>query len=1306
DLARRRADGTIEFLGRIDRQVKIRGFRLELGEVEAALGRHPEVGEVAVVDRDEPATGGKRLVAYVVRRVAAGQESAGSPHAGPAAPLDPRQLRAFVAAQLPPYMVPAAYVTLDRLPLTANGKLDRRALPAPAEGAVPALGGGEGGPLTPAERLLAGLWTELLGVRQVGADDDFFELGGHSLLATQLVSRVRGELGVELPLRRIFERPTLSGLAQELLALQPPMPATPAMPSAGGGEPPELAGTAPAPAGVGGLAGADAMPPILAVPRDRELPLSFAQERLWFLEQLRPGTPTYNIASALRLRGALDRAALAAALAGVVRRHETLRTTFAVRGGRPVVRIVPEVDWALPLVDLSRLPVARRARAATGLADQDAATPFDLAARPPVRACLLWLGRGPTPAAAPAEPLEHWLLLAVHHIAGDGWSVGVLLGELTELYAAALARRPARLPQLAVQYVDFACWQRGWLQGDVLRRQLDYWRERLRGAPPLTSPPADRPRPALQRWAGEMRPVRLDPALAGELRAAARAQKVTLFMLLAAAMDLVLLRQIGRPDLVLGTPIAGRTRTEVEGLIGLFLNSLALRVQPVAEAGLPALLGQVREVTLGAYAHQELPFEHLVEELAPERNLSQSPLFQVMLVLQNAPWRELRLPGVEAAAVAIDNRSAKVDLTLSLHEAASGLEGVCRYNRDLFDGATVGRLMQQMETLLRAALADPERPLAALPMLRRVERQQLLDWNDTAVRWGDAGCLHQLLAAQARRSPEAPAVGFAGEWLSYRELDGRANGLAHRLRAAGVGPEVLVGLCVERSAEMMVGVLAVLKAGGAYLPLDPSYPRERLAFMLEEAAVPVLLTQRRLASGLAAPAATVICLDAPAGAAPPAVEGPEVMVDPDNLAYVIYTSGSTGRPKGAMNTHRAIVNRLLWMQSAFGLQASDRVVQKTPLSFDVSVWELFWPLLCGAGLVVARPGGHQDTDYLLDLIARERVTTVHFVPSMLRVLLDAPDLSGAGGLRRVVASGEALPAELLARYRERLAVPLYNLYGPTEAAVDVTAWDCLPAVQRLAVGVADPGRGWGGVPIGRPIANTTIRLLDAALQPVPAGVPGELYIGGVQPARGYLRRPELTAERFVPDPESGGAGATAPGAPPGGARLYRTGDLARYLPDGAIDFLGRVDHQVKIRGFRIELGEIEARLARHQAVAAAVVVARGAGAAAQLAAYVVPRPGSSVARGELRQWLAASLPEHMLPSAWVELPALPLTPSGKIDRRALPEPAASGAVQRELVLPRTPLERYLADLWRDALPAGSFGVEDNFFALGGNSLSG
>jgi amino acid adenylation domain-containing protein len=1324
DLARWRADGTIEFLGRIDRQVKIRGFRLELGEVEAVLAHHPEVGEVAVVDRDEPATGGKRLVAYVVRRVAAGQESAGSPHAGPlgdvatpgptAAPLDPRQLRAFVAAQLPPYMVPAAYVTLERLPLTANGKLDRRALPAPeASAGLGAVGGMGGmgatqGPSTPAERLLAGFWTELLGVEQVGVDDDFFELGGHSLLATQLVSRVRGELGVELPLRRVFEHPTLSGLAQELSTLQA------AVPAANGVEPPELAGMAAAVAGVGGLAEAGAMPPILAIPRDRELPLSFAQERMWFLEQLRPGTPTYNISSTLRLWGALDRAALAAALAGVVRRHETLRTTFAVRGGRPVMCIAPAVDGALPLVDLSRLPVARRAPAATGLADQDAATPFDLAARPAVRACLLWLGRGATPAAAPvlaaaagpaarapgapgpaaAEPTEHWLLLAVHHIAADGWSVGVLLGELTELYGAALARRPARLPELAVQYADFACWQRDWLRGDVLRRQLDYWRERLRGAPPLTSPPVDRPRPVLQRWAGEVRPVRFDSALAGELRAAARVQKVTLFMLLAAGLDLVLLRQIGRPDLVLGTPIAGRTRTEVEGLIGLFLNSLALRVQPAAEEGLSALLGQVREVTLGAYAHQELPFEQLVEDLAPERNLSQSPLFQVMLVLQNAPWRELRLPGVEAAAVAIDNRSAKVDLTLSLHEAASGLEGVCRYNRDLFDGGTVGRLMQQMETLLRAALADPERPLTVLPLLSRAERQQLLDWNDTEVRWGEAGCLHQLLAAQARRSPEAPAVSFAGEWLSYAELDGRANGLAHRLRLAGVGPEVLVGLYVERSAEMMVGVLAVLKAGGAYLPLDPSYPRERVAFMLQDAAVPVLLTQQRLVSGLGAPAATVICLDAPGGAAPPAAAGPEVTVDPENLAYVIYTSGSTGRPKGAMNTHRAIVNRLLWMQSAFGLEAADRVVQKTPLSFDVSVWELFWPLLCGAGLVVARPGGHQDTDYLLDLIARERVTTVHFVPSMLRALLDAPDLSGAGGLRRVVASGEVLPTELLARYRERLAVPLYNLYGPTEAAVDVTAWECLPAVRRRAAGASDPGPGRDSVPIGRPVANTTIQLLDAALQPVPVGVPGELYIGGVQPARGYLRRPGLTAERFVPDP-----GAV-------GGRLYRTGDLARYLPDGAIDFLGRVDHQVKIRGFRIELGEIEARLGRHPTVAAAAVLARGSGAAAQLVAYVVPRPGSSVARGELRRWLAASLPEHMLPSAWVELPALPLTPSGKIDRRALPEPAATGAARSDLVMPRTPLERYLADLWRDALPAGSFGIEDNFFALGGNSLIG
>ncbi|HVF59871.1 MAG TPA: amino acid adenylation domain-containing protein [Thermoanaerobaculia bacterium] len=1007
--------------------------------------------------------------------------------------------------------------------------------------------------------------------------------------------------------------------------------------------------------------------------RDGRAALSFAQERLWFLDRLQPGNPIYNLTVVARLRGPLELPLLAACFDEIVRRHEALRTNIVLEDGRPVQVIAPPAARPLRLVDLGAVGPARREAEARRLLAEAAQRPFDLSADPLLRTDIVRLAGD-----------DHVLLLTHHHIVTDDWSIGVLLAELAALYRAYSGGRPSPLPELPIQYADYAQWQRDWLAGKVLEEQLAFWRRHLEGAPAVLDLPADRPRPARQSFRGATLRFTLPEELSAAVRGVARREGATVFMTLLAAFEALLHRLTGQDDLVVGTPIANRGRIELEGLIGLFVNTLAMRTNLGAAGSPPGisfheLMGRVRQTALNAYAHQDLPFEKLVEELQPERDLSRSPIFQVLFQVLRAGG-SLELPGLAVELVAgAEGQVVKFDLVLSMSDGAPGLSGIWRYRRDLFDDSTIARLNEQFRTFLAGAVAHPESPLPELPLLTELELQQLWEWNATGRGYPGADlCLHELIARQVERTPEAIAVSFEGQELTYRELAARVRGLALRLRALGVGPEVRVGICVERSLELVVGLLGILEAGGAYVPLDPSYPRERLEFMLEDAEVPVLLIQERLRDRLPPCRAEIVDVEL-TGEPPSALSGSAAF--PDSPAYVIYTSGSTGRPKGAVITHRSIVNRLLWMQEAYGLTQADRVLQKTPLSFDVSVWELFWPLMTGACLVIARPGGHQDSTYLTGLIAAEDITTLHFVPSMLRVFLAAPDLAGCGSLRRVVCSGEALPRDLAADFFERLGAPLYNLYGPTEAAVDVTAWTCEPALQ-------------GAVPIGRPVANVAIHLLDAHLQQVPVGVPGELYIGGVQLARGYWRRPALTAERFVPDPHAAGG------------RLYRTGDLARYLPDGAIDFLGRIDHQVKIRGVRIELGEIEAALARHPDVAEAVIQVSGQGEDRRLVAYVVARSGEPTLT-DLRRFLSAILPEPMLPGAMVRLEALPLSPNGKIDRKALPEPEASRPrLEREFVAPASTLERDLAALWLTALPVDRVGVHDNFFELGGNSLMG
>ncbi|WP_164021874.1 non-ribosomal peptide synthetase, partial [Pyxidicoccus trucidator] len=1220
------------FLGRLDFQVKVRGFRIELGEIETTLELHPLVRQAVVVARED-SPGDKRLVAYVV------------PPSGAQSPST-TDVRDFLKRRLPEYMVPSAFVALEALPLTFNGKLDRKALPAP-DGALSA-SSEYVAPRNETEQRLAALWSEVLRVERVGIHDNFFTLGGHSLLATQVISRIRTSFGVDLPISALFESPTLEALAASIDAL--------AREALG----PKL-------------------PSLLPVERTGALPLSFAQQRLWFLDQLIPDSALYNMPAPLRLEGTLDTAALERSLTELVRRHEVLRTSFPSEADQPLQVIAPPAPLPLERVDLSALPAAEREAEARRLIEAECRKPFSLAHGPMLRALLLKLA-----------DTEHVLVLNLHHISSDGWSMGVLVREVAALYEAFSQGQPSPLPELPVQYADFAAWQRQWLQGEALEAQFSYWRQQLASAPQVLELPTDRPRPATQSYRGANLARLMPKALSQALAALCQREGVTSFMALMAGFQSLLSRYSGQTDIVVGTDIAGRTHADTEGLIGFFVNQLVMRGDLSGDPSFRELLGRARQAALGAYAHQDVPFEELVRVLNPERSLAHAPIFQVKLALQNTPTVELKLPGLTFRSVEGNTGAAKLDLSLFINETPEGLACLCDYSTDLYDAGTMARLLEHLQVLLEAAVANPDTRLSSLPLLTEAERQQVLvEWNDTRAPLATDTCIHHLFEAQVRRTPDAPALGFEGSWLSYRELDAHSNQLAHHLRSLGVGPEVRVGLCAERSLELVVGLFAILKAGGAYVPLDPSYPRQRLEWMLEDSRPAVILAQPALLARLPeAPGASVVPLslgDESLRGLP--THAPASLTTPDTLAYVIFTSGSTGRPKGAMNSHRAVCNRLLWIQHADALSPQDIVLQKTPFSFDVSVWEFFWPLISGARLVLARPGGHQEPDYLVRLISEQRVTITHFVPSMLQHFLEQPGLESCSSLRRVMCSGEALSPELAQRCLQRLpSAQLHNLYGPTEAAVEVTAFHCLPQ------------HGLRSIPIGRPISNTVIRLLDSHLRPVPTGVPGELFIGGVQVGRGYLARPELTAERFIPDPF-----ASEPGA-----RLYRTGDKARWLADGNIEYLGRLDFQVKVRGLRIELGEIEAALELHPQVRQAVVVVREDSSSGdkRLVAYVVPPSGEQAPDfSALRDALKQKLPEYMVPSAFVSMETLPLNSSGKLDRKALPAPDLSRSEPRSAyVAPRNDVEQRLCDIWALLLGVKQVGIHDNFFELGGDSI--
>ncbi|MGR0140436.1 amino acid adenylation domain-containing protein [Pseudomonas sp. RSP] len=990
---------------------------------------------------------------------------------------------------------------------------------------------------------------------------------------------------------------------------------------------------------------------------DQHLPLSYAQERQWFLWQLDPDSAAYHVPGALRLCGMLDKAALRRSFASLAARHESLRTRLHLDDESRTQQVLPHADIQILEDRTDEAQLKARVEA-------EIARPFDLRQGPLLRVTLLEL-----------NAQEHVLVLVQHHIVSDGWSMGVMVQELMQLYAAYSQGKDCTLTPLPIQYGDYALWQRRWMEAGEKTRQLDYWRQLLGGTQPVLALPLDRPRPAQQRFLGARQDIQLDPGLVTGLKALAQREGVTLFMLLLASFQLFLYRYSGQRDIRVGVPIANRNRVETEALIGFFVNTQVLKADLDAAMSFAELLQHTKRRALEAQAHQDLPFEQLVEALQPERSLSHNPLFQVMFNHQAQVRTAIQqLPGLRVVSLEHETRTAQFDLSLDTQETEDGLWASLTYATDLFDASTAARMLRHWLGLLRGAVADTTRPLQDLAMLDMTERQQILEqWNATARDYPQNQWVHHLIEAQAERQPQATALVFAEQRIDYAELNRRANRLAHRLIEAGVGPDVRVGLAVERSFDMVIGLLAVLKAGGAYVPLDPDYPRERLAYMLDDSGVQLLLTQAPLLSQLPIPQGLETLVLGESSYEQYSEQNPAVALDGENLAYVIYTSGSTGQPKGAGNRHSALLNRLQWMQEAYGLSAADSVLQKTPFSFDVSVWEFFWPLMTGSRLVIAAPGDHRDPARLIHLINAEQVTTLHFVPSMLQAFLQDAAVSSCRSLQRIVCSGEALPVDAQQQVFAKLPhAGLYNLYGPTEAAIDVTHWTCV-----------DEGRDT--VPIGRPIANLGCYLLDDNFEPVPVGVLGELYLGGAGLARGYHRRPALTAERFIAHPFVHGE------------RLYRTGDLARYREDGVIEYAGRIDHQVKLRGLRIELGEIEARLLEHEQVREAAVLAVDG---KYLVGYLVLHHAHGDWREVLGAHLAEHLPDYMVPAQWVLLEQMPLSPNGKLDRKALPKPE----VTHHYIAPQSALEQQIAAIWADVLGVEQVGVNDNFFERGGDSI--
>ncbi|HJT64970.1 MAG TPA: amino acid adenylation domain-containing protein [Pyrinomonadaceae bacterium] len=1264
DEGRYLATGEIEYLGRSDQQVKLRGYRIELGEIEAALREHESVSNAAV------AVCGERLVAYVVpagdlrdldsqtsadqqipavRQLSSSLSRSATPGTAPVS-----ELRTHLQQRLPEYMVPSVYLTLPALPQTPNGKLDRKALPEPDPGAAINATVYEA-PRTPVEEVLAAIVAEVLQVPKVGRQDDFFTLGGHSLLAMQVISRIRKAFQVELPVRVLFETPTLARFASHLEQAQ-----------------------------VSGKAKADGPPlrmlPRGSVTRDGVLPLSFAQQRLWFLDQLEPGSPLYNIPAAVRLTGQLNTTALEQTLNEVLRRHESLRTRFHEVNGRAAQVIEPELKLSLTIEDLQHLSPGQRDEELQHITRTEAQKPFDLSRAPLLRVRLFRL-----------DDEEHVILLTIHHIIGDEWSMGVLVREMATLYGACSQQQTSPLNDLPIQYADYAAWQREWLQGELLANELAYWQRQLHQLPVLHLP-TDRPRPPVQTYHGARYLFPIAPELSTAVNNLAQQQRATKFMMLLAAFQTLLHRYSTQDDIAIGTPIAGRDRLETESLIGLFVNTLVLRGDLSGDPDFNELLCRVRDTAFAAYAHDDVPFEKLVEQLQPERDLSRTPLFQAAFVLQNDPVQSLEVSGLKLDPFPVDTGTAKFDLLLAIVEEPNGLRGSVEYNTDLFDPATIERMARHFQNLLASIVADPTQRLSQLQLLSAEEKTELLA-QGLQVRFDSTESLSRLFELQAEKTPAAVALAFENETVTYADLNRRSNQLAHYLRDLGIGPEAKVGICMERGVEMIVGLLAILKAGGAYVPLDPAYPAQRLSFMVQDAQINVLLGQHNLRDAI--PDYTGRWLDLEEQRELISIyphDNLDAQTTAGNLAYVIYTSGSTGNPKGVLVTHANVTRLFAATNDEFKFDENDVWTFFHSFAFDFSVWEIWGALLYGGRLVIVPYLASRSPQDFYQLLRAERVTVLNQTPSSFLQLIKfekdhgpADDLS----LRLVIFGGEALDLQSLrpwiAHHGDRKPL-LVNMYGITETTVHVTC---------RTLSTADIDQDPGSL-IGNSIPDLQLYLLDQQLQPVPWRVTAELCVGGAGVARGYLNSPELTAQKFIPDPHS-----KIPGS-----RLYKSGDSARRLPDGEIEYLGRLDQQVKIKGFRIEVGEIETALSTHPAVRECVVMVReDVPGDKQLAAYVVAQPAQSPNVTELRSWLKQKLPEYMIPAAFVLLQEFPLTQNGKLDRRALPAP---DNIRPELaaayVSPESEVEKSLARIWSEVLHLDRVGVHDSFFALGGDSI--
>jgi len=1253
------ADGYLFISGRLKEQINRGGEKVSPYEVETVLLEHPAIAQAVVFPLPHTSLGEDVVAAVVLK-----------PHRS----ISESELQKYTAVRLADFKVPRRVVFVEEIPTGPTGKVqriglaERLGLSIIAEGAIECKAEFVA-PRNDIERKLAQIWTEALRIDPISIDDNFFELGGQSIMAAQIINRVRMAMKAELSFMTFFENPTVAKMASRIEDWT-------------------------------GHVRAAEPPATVSLSRPSEVLLSSAQQRLWFFDQMEPSSYAFNRPLAFSLSGLLNARVLEQCLNEIVRRHEILRTIFPVVDGQPRQVILPSPSVPFLVIDLSNLPANDREDEALELACDEVRRPFDLACAPLFRAALFRL-----------DEQEHLLTLATHHIAADGWSDGILLREMTVLYEAFNNGDPSPLGELPIQYADYSQWQQSQLEQGTLDQDLSYWTTQLKDLPGPLDLPSDRTRPPVRTYRGRYHNVILPVGLTQSLKELSRREQATLFMTLLTAFKILLSRYTGGKDILVGVPVAGRNQIDTEHLIGVFINILVLRTDLFGNPSFHELLQRVRKTALEAQAHQDLPFERLVEALQPEHDLSYPPLFEVMFQLRNLPGYELALPGLTARAVELDIGTARLDLELEITEQRHSLECRFIYNTDLFDPATIGRMAGHFHNLLQNIVIDPHQRLSDLTILSDSENEQMLvEWNDTQRAYPNV-LIHELFEAQVERSPEAVAVVFEDKQLTYRQLNEQSNQLAHYLRNLGVEPEVVVGICVERSLEMVVGLLGIHKAGGAYLPLDPQYPPNRLACMLQDTHTPVLLTQRRLidvrrdnnprlsisalseVEGLDSKL-KVVCLDSDWKViARESEENPRANVSGDNLAYVIYTSGSTGKPKGVEVTHRALTNFTASTCASFALVPDDRVLQFASMSFDVAVEEIFPCLIRGSTLVL-RTEAMLDSFFVFLQECRDQRITVLDLPTAywheLTEKLTSEHLVLSETLRLVIIGGERAVPERLAQWHKAVGnhVRLLNCYGPTEATVEATTW------ESSGSAAADlPARE---IPIGLPIANVRTYVLDRWSNPVPIGVPGELHIGGVGLARGYLNHPDLTAEKFIPDPfgcESGG-------------RLYKTGDVARYLPSGNIEFLGRIDHQVKIRGFRIELGEIEATLSKHPGVRQSIVLVREDQPGEKLlVGYVVGPKDQALATVELRSFLKQKLPDYMAPLFFVFLDALPLTPNGKVDRKALPAPNhGRPELETAFVPPSSPVEKTLSDIWAEVLKIEQIGLYDNFFDLGGHSL--